>query len=410
MKKLIATLVLSVTFISAYAQTFQYEELYYNILNEADKTCEVTKNPKATGRVVIPETVTYTGNQYTVTSIGEYAFAECSGLTSINLSENLTSIEYAAFSNCTGLTSITLPESLTSIGHSAFWRCTGLTSIDLPKNLTSIGDMAFGTCNSLIEINVPSENNNFVSINGVLFTKDVTSLIAYPGGKSGGYTMPNSVTSVRSGAFIYCTGLTVVTFSQSLTSIGEYAFGGCFGLTSVTLPQSLTSIGGFAFGGCSGLTSVTLPQNLTSIGQYAFESCSGLTSINLPKSLTSIELRAFSYCSNLRTVNSYATIPPVCGPYAFYEIPSDAELHVPVGTKDAYDNTSGWWLFDTIIDDLTEEAGVEEIKSESLDVNPYDAVEVYNLQGKKMTIAYGNELPSLPAGIYIVNGKKVLIK
>ena len=205
------------------------------------------------GVVNIPKSVTYGGRTYSVTSIGEYAF-----------------------SLCTGLTSVTIPNSVTSIGTFAFYGCSGLTSVTIGNSVTSIGSAAFSN-SGLTEINVDENNTAYSSIDGVLFNKSQTELVCYPGGKQ--YTIPNSVTSIGSSAFYGCTGLTSVTIPNSVTSIGSSAFYGCTGLTSVTIPNSVTSIGSGAFFGCHGLTSVTIPNSVTSIGERAFEYCSGLTKV-----------------------------------------------------------------------------------------------------------------------------------
>jgi hypothetical protein len=116
-------------------------------------------------------------------------------------------------------------------------------------------------------------------MDGVLFNKKGSVLGVYPAGKTGAYTIPNSVTSIGNSAFLLCTGLTSVTIPNSVTSIGDSAFNSCTGLTSVTIPNSVTSIGKSAFNGCTGLTSVTIPNSVTSIGNYAFRGCSGLQGV-----------------------------------------------------------------------------------------------------------------------------------
>ena len=238
----------------------------------------------------------------------------------------VTSIGDSAFEDCTGLTSIMIPNSVTSIGDGAFCRCTGLTSITIPNSVTSIGSWAFEICTSLTSINVASGNNYYSDNNGVLFNKKKTELIRYPEGKSQtSYTIPNSVTSIGDGAFWNCTGLTSITIPNSVTStgygafkycssltsitipnsvtsIGDWAFQDCTGLTSITIPNSVTSIGGSAFASCSSLTSITIPNSVTSIGDCAFASCTGLTSITIPNSVTSIGDGAFSDCTGLKDV------------------------------------------------------------------------------------------------------------
>ena len=238
-----------------------------------------------------------------ITSIGYWAFHGCGGLTSITIPNSVTSIGELAFLGCTGLTSITLGNSVKSIGEGAFLGCTGLTSITIPNSVTSIGNRAFDGCTGLTSINVASDNNYYSGINGVLFNKKKTELIRYPEGKSQtSYTIPNSVTSIGEGAYCCCTGLTSITIPNSITSIGYWAFDGCTGLTSITIPSSVTSIGEGAFEDCSSLTSITIPNSVTSIGYGAFWGCSGLTSITIPNSVTSIGIRAFDDCSGLKDV------------------------------------------------------------------------------------------------------------
>ena len=197
-------------------------DLYYN-LDATNQTAEVTyqvewnkNNYKGLTTANIPASVEYNSVTYSVTSIGEYAFSFCSGLTSV-----------------------TIPNSVTSIGVLAFYNCSGLTKV----NITDIAAWC----------NIQFEDNNFSNplfsakhlyVNDV----EVTDLV-----------IPNSVTSIGSSAFGGCTGLTSVTIPNSVTSIGGSAFSGCSGLTSVTIPNSVTSIGEYAFDGCTGLTSVEAP-------------------------------------------------------------------------------------------------------------------------------------------------------
>ena len=200
-----------------------------------------------------------------VTSIGNGAFASCSGLTSVTIPNSVTSIGEFAFSSCSGLTSVTIGNSVTSIGSSAFMYCSGLTSVTIPNSVTSIGGRAFNGCSGLTSV-----------------------------------TIPNSVTSIGDGAFAGCSSLTSVTIGNSVANIGGEAFAECSGLTSVTIPNSVTNIGGYAFESCSGLTSVTIPNSVTSIGECAFESCSGLTSVTiLSDNFETEEGAIFINCPNL---------------------------------------------------------------------------------------------------------------
>ena len=218
-----------------------------------------------------------------LTSIGEQAFGNCTGLTSITIPSGFISIGDYAFWNCTGLTSITIQNGVTSIGTGAFWNCTGLTSITIPSSVTSIGVNVFYNCTGLTDITVDSSNPSYCSESGVLFNKDKTTLIYYPLGKNGSYTIPDGVTAIGDYAFYYCSGLTSVTIPSSVTSIGESAFRHCTGLTSITIPNSVTSIVNLAFWDCDSLTIVYIPSGVNFVPDE-----SGLTGDFISQTATKI--------------------------------------------------------------------------------------------------------------------------
>ena len=301
----------------ANAAPVEIKGIYYNLVSKV-KTAEVTQNPngsKYSGSIEIPASVTYNEVKYSVTSIGWYAFKNCSGLTSVTIPNSVTSIGESAFSWCSGLTSVTIPNSVTSIGNQAFQHCSGLTSV----------------------------------------------------------TIPNSVTSIGNQAFQYCSGLTSVTIPNSVTSIGDYAFSNCSGLTSVTIGNSVTSIGNGAFSGCSGLTSVTIPNSVTSIGWYAFNNCSGLTSVTIGSGVNHIFERAFADCPELTNVYCYAEklTKEEKGGDGLYTYPNAFEgsyieyatLHVPKGCLDAYKAVDPWKNFQSILEIV--DAKVKLSKSEA---------------------------------------------
>ena len=218
-----------------------------------------------------------------LTSIGEQAFGNCTGLTSITIPSGFISIGDYAFWNCTGLTSITIQNGVTSIGTGAFWNCTGLTSITIPSSVTSIGVNVFYNCTGLTDITVDSSNPSYCSESGVLFNKDKTTLIYYPLGKNGSYTIPDGVTAIGDYAFYYCSGLTSITIPSSVTSIGESAFRHCTGLTSITIPNSVTSIVNLAFWDCDSLTIVYIPSGVNFVPDE-----SGLTGDFISQTATKI--------------------------------------------------------------------------------------------------------------------------
>ena len=173
-------------------------------------------------------------NGLPVTSIGDWAFSECTSLTSIDIPDSVTSIGDWAFAYCTSLTSIDIPDSVTSIGDRAFRSCTSLTSVTIGNGVTSIGDNTFWNCTSLTSISVDENNTAYASIDGNLYNKDKTTLIQYAIGKTATeFTIPDSVTSIGEAAFALCHSLTSVTIGNGVTSIGYRAFAACTSLTDV---------------------------------------------------------------------------------------------------------------------------------------------------------------------------------
>ncbi len=224
-----------------------------------------------------------------------------------NYSKKNGAITITGFSGGCAAGPATIPSAInglpvTTLGELAFEGCTGLTSVMSGNSVTTLGDEAFLGCTGLKAIEVEALNPAYSSLDGVLFSKDRTTLFQYPKGKAGNYTLPNSVTAIWHSAFAGCTGLTSVTLPNSVTTIGDGAFGGCTGLTSVMIGNSVTTIGDGAFYGCTGLTNVSLPNSVSTIGVRAFAACPRLTSVTIPNSVTTLGDLAFEDCTGLANV------------------------------------------------------------------------------------------------------------
>lgn len=292
--------------------------IYYVMINDTKVAVSYNDGYKYEGDIAIPESVTYKGTTYRVTSIGEFAFHSCSDLTSITIPYGVTSIGGWAFFDCVSLTSVTIPNSVTSIGECAFFYNVSLTSIDIPNSVTSIGDCAFESCYGLISI-----------------------------------TIPNSVTSIGSCAFLGCDALASITIPNSVTSIGSNAF-------SLTpwydnQPDGLVYTGKVAYkfkGIPPANASITIEDGTLGIAGSAFDSkrLTSVTSVTIPNSVTNIGFEAFGGCENLTFIVSYIEEPFDINYYhygttypAFFPKTFDnAILYVPVGTIEKYKATEGW--------------------------------------------------------------------
>ena len=271
-----------------------------------------------------------------ITTIRKEAFLDCIGLMNIKLPESLASIEERAFGDCISLTDIKLPKSLASIGEGAFGFCTGLTEIKLPESLASIGEAVFCGCTGLTEISVDENNSDFCSFDGVMFDKTMITLILFPEGKKGKYSVPDGIVAIESNAFNNCK-ITGISIPESFQSIDSFGFHGNQ-LTDITVselnsvfcsidgvlfdkkkhklieyprnknktdyvvPEGIKFIEPFAFNGCKRLVNIVLPQSLELIGDHVFAGCEGLKAIILPMSLQYIGEHVFEDCPNLETV------------------------------------------------------------------------------------------------------------
>ena len=225
----------------------------------------------------------------------------CGKITSATIAEGVTSVGSYAFYNCSSMATVSIPAGVTSIGGSAFYGCSNLTNVTIPDGVTSIGSSAFQNCAALTAI-----------------------------------TLPASVTSVGSSAFRNCTMLESITLPAGLTNIGSYAFYNCSSMATVKIPEGVTTIGGSTFYGCSNLANVTIPDGVTSIGSSAFQNCAALTAITLPVSVTSVGYQAFRSCSMLAEVNIFAPSLTVYGSSAFQNTSDCLKIYVPSISLEEY--------------------------------------------------------------------------
>ena len=330
---------------------FEVEGIYYYI-NTNNTVFVISGSTKYSGDIVIPSQVTYLGTTYNVTFIDWDAFSGCSGLTSVTIPNSVISIGQYAFEHCSGLTSVTIPNGCW-IGKEAFYGCSGLTSITLSGSLTC-ADQAFWGCNSLNAVHISDLE---------AFLHSTFEVEEGPGANP-----------------LYCAG--------HLYLNGEE-------IKNLVIPNTISSIKSSAFMGWSALNSVAIPNSVTSIGSYAFFGCSGLSFVTIPNIVTSIGECAFSYCSGLSTVISEIRNPFEIGEYVFNSYDNNiydtATLIVPKGSKTKYQTTAGWSKFTNIRemidgdvngDGVVNDADVKDVASYIMGMTPKgfnkDAADVNN--------------------------------
>jgi len=346
------------------------QTLYYNIIDATNHYVELTcPGPanssgaawqgfdKPTGNIVLPSSVQHGGVSYTVTRIGNYTFYWCNELTgTLSIPNTVTEIAYRGFSHCSGFTgTLTIPNTVIAIGEEAFVGCSGFTGpLVLPNSVTTIGRAVFSNCPGFTSITFP---DNLITISYSAF-RNCSGLNSL--------TLPNNLDTISSYAFYGCTALTSFNPGPNLSFIGYQAFRNCYSLSSVTLPDHLSNLGMDAFSNCVALTSITIPANLTYFGSFAFDGCTGLnsvtvesstigmgafygctniTSLTLGPGVSSIDDNAFSSCAVLTEIWAMPNTPPTLGSNVFGNVPTDATVHVPCRSVDAYRSASGWSRF-----------------------------------------------------------------
>jgi hypothetical protein len=400
---------------------------------------------KSLKSVVIPNSVT---------KIGEWAFDNCTSLKSIFIPKTVTKIGYGAFSGCKSLNNIgieegnpsyeqqdgvlfskglttlilypegkqdeqyTIPNSVTNVGRTAFCECTSLKNIVIPNTVTNIAVRAFLKCSNLNNIGVEKGNPSYEQQDGVLFSKGLTTLIIYPGGKQDAqYTIPNSVTKIGEWAFADCTSLKSIFIPKTVTKIGDGAFSGCTSLNNIgieegnpsyeqqdvvlfskglttlilypegrqdeqyTIPNSVTNIREWAFAFCETIKSIAFPNSMTNISCH-FNSFANFNSILIPSTATLFEF--ISYVSSINEIICKAIVPPIFinDSHLKREIYSACTLYVPDTSLEDYKwSKYRWSNFRNI-----------------LPLSKYPTKKIYTEDG----IEVSDDLLSLAPGTYII--------
>lgn len=498
------------------AQSFTVDNVNYEITSEADKEVEVTGGSTTASIITIPDVVNFEGKDYRVTSIygmsfsgyskldeiyignnvaaiGENAFSNCSSLDKVVIGNGLKEIKESAFFQCGSLNEIDLGQSVEIIGDYAFCLCSDINEITIPDAVTHIGKFVFHDCYSLSSINVSSGNKNFVSVDGVLYNYDKTTLIKYPQGKSDktfsvpegvkrieeralnnvpyleeayisasveeigdlaftvcdrlkainvasdnqhftsdngilftkdkstlicyprnktditSYTVPEETEQIEGWAFYGCHTLTDIKLPENISSIAERTFMYCIGLKNINIPREVTSIGSEAFKSCISIEQIKLPNKVATIGNEAFCTCSKISTIEFPASIVSIGDYAFSY-TYLTSIYCNATVPPKITSYTFENTDPNIPIYVPFDYISDYEMAIGWSNFMNYQEipasiqstEMSEEisfAGDRIINSTKAEIS------IYNMSGRMVYKGKDSEI-SMPSGAYIINTSK----
>ena len=355
---------------------FEVDGLKYVPVSPSERTCDVIDciyGDSTIAVVNIGETVSYKGIDMKVKKVMPYSFSGNGILRDVVIADAVESVGTGCFANCSSLERVKIGSNVSEIGNDAFKDCSLLSDILIPNATKRIGNGAFSGCKSLSDVIIEDRSEPLAmgcNYSSPLFS-DCPLDSVYIGGKI------TYGTSSREGysPFYRNTSLRTVVITDREEQIYENEFYGCNNLKNVTIGNGVKSIGNYAFSGCSALESFSFGSSMESIGN-----------------------EAFSDCTNLTQLTSYAVTPPTCGIQALDDINKwNCVLKIPEGTNDAYMAADQWKEF-FFIENLP--AGINGIKQEIGKNAP-----VYNLNGTRV-----KNTKNMPKGVYIINGKKVMVK
>ena len=358
----------------------------------------------------------------TVVTIKEQAFAICQNIKEFRMPSKVKEIGPMTFFYCIKLNNIIFNEAIEKIHPNAFLECYALKKVHITKNINT-AESAFTYCSNLQEFTVDSANPYFTAIDGCLYTKDGKALVAYTlGSPATEYKVYEGTTEIKSKAFGNADHLVKVILPENLTTIGKNAFQTCKNLQTVNLPEGVKQLKGATFRDCKNLKNVDLPSQLTSIDEIAFLKCSELEKISLPESLTSLGRDVFEGCTKMNEIRVYSKtgeIDHIAGSSLIYNEEDDKTnnrtVYVPYGCLETY-KAHPYWKYAKEIKEM-EMTAIDEVEADvtvtinGVEVPTSSNASIYTLDGiliKKFRTS-DREI-RLPVGVYILNGKKVVIR
>lgn len=413
--------------------------LYNKDLTSLYKYPEAKENPEYT----VPSSVTFIDGYAfarakferiflptTLTSIQTGTFNYCLNLINIEIPRNVETIGLFAFQHCESLVTISVPDKVEELKDFCFGYCYGLRTCNLGSGLKDIDDTAFTGDTSLEYFSVSDQNPYYTASEGILYSKDMSRVVRCPlAFSSEVLSLSDDIEIIDSYAFESCTGIAGFNLPSNLKEIGNSAFKNCI-MENIEIPNSVEKIGMAAFEDCDNLVSFAIPESLGNISYNILYGCNELNYLYIPKGIQGINTYAFARCKNLTTIEcciedfSDIDIPVnFSGQYTQFDgIAEDCTWHVPNGLAEEY-KSQPWWIPTwKIVDDI---AGVNAIEQESnlviygkegamvIETGVDTTIVIYSISGmlvNKINAKAGIALNvQLPRGVYIVNGKKVLV-